>query len=358
MAKANTSELFIGVDVGGTKILAALATARGKILARKRVATPRTGRGADTVKAIVQVIQTLLRENHIALALVKGIGLAVPGVVDPSGTKIAFSPNLSISGVELAAPLKKKFRVPVVMGNDANLGVLGEQWLGCARKFRSVVGVFVGTGIGGGIIADGQLLTGANGTAGEIGHTIIQIGGPRCSCGGHGCLESLASRSAIERDLREAMAKGRRTVLTELVGRNPRVIKSGILQQALNRKDKLVVEVMRHASEILGIACVNLRHLFDPDVIVLGGGVVEACGAFILPIVQRIVNKDTLLAKVSKGLVIPSALGDDAVVLGAMALAQQASGRKLFGTAARPGRDAMVRRKAARAKVKSPKPRK
>ena len=241
-----------------------------------------------------------------------------------------FAPNLDIAGLDLAAPVKKEFRVATCLGNDVNLGTLGEKWIGAARQAASAVGIFVGTGIGGGIIESGRLLTGHKGSAGEIGHMIMQVGGPRCGCGGRGCFEALASRTAIERDLRQAMSDGRKTVLDDLVESRSKPIRSSVLREALERKDNLVVEVMTRAAEVIGHACVSIRHVLDPEVIVLGGGVTEACGWFLLPIVERIVAGDTLLAKVSKGKVVASELGDDAVALGAVAMAQQALGRNPF----------------------------
>ncbi|MFB3893095.1 MAG: ROK family protein [Phycisphaerae bacterium] len=321
-----TNRLYVGVDVGGTKTLAALATAYGEILARERRPTPREGGPIDTVAAIVQLISDLLGKNHVAAGSLGAIGLAVPGIVGDGHEEVTFAPNLNIAGVNVVAPLKEKFGAPTVLGNDVNLGTLGEKWLGAARDATSAVGIFVGTGIGGGIIQDGRLLTGHRGSAGEIGHIILQMGGPRCGCGGLGCLEALASRTAIERDLRQAMRDGRATVLKELAGARAKVIKSSVLAEALKKKDKVVVEVMRRASEALGQACVTVRHVLDPEVIILGGGVVEACGAFVLPIVQRIVARDRLLSGISKGKVVASELGDDAVVLGAVALAQQMIG--------------------------------
>lgn len=318
--------LYVGVDVGGTKILAALSTSQGGILGRERKPTPRTGRATATVSVIAQMIGDLLRKNAVLPQSLGGIGLAVPGIVGDGANEVTFAPNLNIAGVNLVAPLKKQFGAAVVLGNDVNVGTLGEKWMGAAREANSAVGIFVGTGIGGGIIHNGRLLTGHNGSAGEIGHMIMQIGGPRCGCGALGCLEALASRTAIERDLRQAMKEGRKTILTETLGSGQAVIKSGMLQDALSKKDTLVTDVMKRASQVLGQACVTIRHLLDPDVIILGGGVVEACGSFILPIVRRIVACDKLLAGVSRGKVVASELGDDAVVLGAVALAQQANG--------------------------------
>ena len=140
----------------------------------------------------------------------------------------------------------------------------------------------------------GKLWRGDRESAGEIGHMIMQLGGPKCGCGGHGCFEALASRTAIERDLREAIAGGRKSVLLELAGGDLSVIRSGMIRKALEVEDELVTEVMRRAAEVLGYACINVRHLIDPEAIVFGGGVIEACSDFIMPIVENIVGLDPL----------------------------------------------------------------
>jgi glucokinase len=150
----------------------------------------------------------------------------------------------------------------------------------------------------------------------------MQIGGPTCGCGNRGCFEALASRSAMEREIREAVAAGRQTALTELADGDLTIIRSGMLRKALAKEDPLVAEVMRRASEVIGHACLTVRHLVDPELIVLGGGVVEACGDFILPIVCGIVDSDQLPGAGEGGHVVASVLGDDAVVLGAVALAR------------------------------------
>ena len=176
----------------------------------------------------------------------------------------------------------------------------------------------------------GKLWRGDRESAGEIGHMIMQIGGPKCGCGGHGCFEALASRTAIERDLREAIAAGRKSVLLELAGGDLSVIRSGMIRKALEVEDELVTEVMRRAAEVLGYACLNVRHLIDPEAIVLGGGVIEACSDFIMPIVENIVGLDPLPGAREGGRVLLSALGDDAVVLGAVAAARKLVGRSPF----------------------------
>ena len=155
---------------------------------------------------------------------------------------------------------------------------------------------------------------------------VMQPGGPVCGCGNRGCLEALASRTAIERDIRAAVAAGRQTALREALGDPDTRIKSKMLKRALKENDPLVTEVLARAAEHIGRACINVRHFLDPEVIILGGGVIDACGKFMIPIVRQVVDADAYLGARSGGAVVGSELGDDAVVLGAVALAQQAGG--------------------------------
>lgn len=328
--RAKKPRLYLSVDVGGTKLQASLVEETGTILGRQRESTPRGGGPEQAVVAIERIIEKLLKEKGLSPGDLTALGLAIPGVVDPDEGRIVFTANMALSGVEIRSHLESRFRVPVALGNDCNLGALGEAWLGSARRARTAVAILVGTGIGGGMVRKGKLWRGARESALEIGHTIIQIDGPVCGCGNRGCLEALASRTAIEKQLRAAIAEGRPTVLTEILQGNPEVIRSRALRQALEAGDSLVTEVVHRAAETLGYACINVRHLIDPEVIVLGGGVIEACSDFILPVVENIVTSDGLPGAREGGRVLISALGDDAVVLGAVALARSLARRSPF----------------------------
>ena len=158
----------------------------------------------------------------------------------------------------------------------------------------------------------------------------MQIGGPKCGCGNLGCLEALASRTAVERNIREAIVGGRKSLIAELAGGDLSIIRSGMIRKALDASDELASEAVRRAAEVLGYACLNVRHLVDPDVIVLGGGMIEACADYIMPVVQRIVGEDPLLGAREGGGILLSALGDDAVLLGAVAAARLKAGRNPF----------------------------
>lgn len=322
--------IYLGVDVGGTKIQASLVESSGTVLNREKATTPRDTAPEAVVTEIQRVMEAVLKRQSLRPSDLTAMGVAIPGVVDPPAGRIVVTPNMNLSGIALGAILEEHFKVPVVLGNDCNLGALGEAWLGSARNAKSMMSILVGTGIGGGFVRRGKLWRGARESAGEIGHLVMQIGGPQCGCGNHGCFEALASRSAIERDLRTAVAAGRKTVLTELLQGDLALIRSGVLRDALAAGDELVREVLGRAAEILGYACLSVRHLIDPQVIVLGGGVIEACSDYVMPIVEGIIASDRLPGARDGGHVVLSALGDDAVVLGAVALARTHVGRNPF----------------------------
>lgn len=331
MSKQNKpARTYVGVDIGGTKIQASVVEESGTILGRERTTTPRECGPEDVVAALEKLVDKVLKQHDCRPSDLSGIGIAVPGVVEPDTGYVVVTPNMSLSGVPLGEQLESRFRAPVALGNDCNLGALGEAWLGSARKARSMVAILVGTGIGAGFVRNGKLWRGARESAGEIGHMIMQIGGPKCGCGNCGCLEALASRSAIERELRDAVAAGRKTCLTNSRDDDLRVIRSSELRRALDAGDELVMEIVRRAAEVLGYACLNVRHLIDPEVIVLGGGVIKACSDYMLPVVEETIGSDQLPGAREGGEVRLSALGDDAVVLGAVALAQRRAGRNPF----------------------------
>lgn len=322
--------LYLGIDVGGTKIQASLIEETGSVLDRQRCSTPLKAEQDEVLAAIEVAVGAVLDKADIEPKCLTAIGIAIPGVVDPDEGRVVVTPNMSLSGASIGSHLEGRYKVPVAVGNDCNLGTLGEKWLGSARQADSAMGIFVGTGIGGGFVQHDKLWRGARESASEIGHIVMQIDGPECGCGNRGCLEALASRSAIERDLRSGIAAGQASVLPEILEGDLSRIRSGAIRKALDAEDPLVTQVMQRASEVLGYGCLTVRHLLDPEVIVLGGGVVEACSEFILPIVEDIVGSDKLPGARDSGRVLLSALGDDAVVMGAVALAARHVGRNPF----------------------------
>ena len=340
---------YIGIDVGGTKIQTSLVTEAGNVLASHRQETPRKCAADVTLQALETAVKTLLDEQKLQPNKLAGIGIAIPGVVQQETGFIIETPNMNLSGIDLGAYMKSRFDLPIAIGNDCNLGTLGECWLGSGRNAASCVGIFVGTGIGSGIVMNDIVLSGAGQAAGEIGHMVIQTPCedwrqqlrhkqkkfvhtftpthlPQCGCGNYGCFESLASRTAVERFIQEALQSGEKSVIEKLNGGSREVIKSGSLAKALKADDKLVTAIMHYVSQVIGYACLTVRHLLDPEVIILGGGVMEACQNFMMPIIEAVVVNDRLMTATSQRRILLSSLGDDAVALGAVALVRSMNG--------------------------------
>jgi len=306
---------YIGVDIGGTKMLCALVSPSGKILARRKIATPANARPGQITKLIIQMIRETKNERP---GRIRGIGLGVPGIVAPNGRDIHRTPNINLSRYPLHKKLKDAFHVPVVLGNDVNCGLLGEKWLGAGRDGHNIIGLFPGTGVGGAIIMGGQIVTGAQGAAGELGHMIIDYNSRVSHAGVAGSLEALASRQAIERRIRKGVRRGRKTVLKKILNGRISVIKSKAINKALRRHDPLVTKIIDEVCEIFGKACISLRHIFNPDTIIFGGGLIEACHEYMLPRIRHISHEDPFFRGIDHCRILPSCLGDDAVIAGAV----------------------------------------
>jgi glucokinase len=311
---------FVGVDVGGTKVYTVAVTASGEILSRAK--TPTEHDGTPMADQIGDSIAEALDEAALSTDDIAGIGVAMPGSVDSTTGYLGTVPNIDIDDHQFVDSLRERYPCPVEIGNDVNLGTLAECWLGAGRDAQTVVGMFVGTGIGGGVVIDGRLRTGPEDLAGEIGHMVMMVDGPECGCGNLGCFEALASRTAMEKAIRDGLAEGRESVIFEYADEDR--IKSGALRDSLQDGDELVTEVMTRATHILAQGILTIRHVLDPDMIVMGGGVIEACEQFMMPLIEREVrasgmkgSRDTLQVAVSE-------LGDDAVALGAAALVEAA----------------------------------
>lgn len=319
----------LGIDIGGTKLAGAVITPSGVLLHRIKIPTPRRVEAKTIYAVITDMINQLLSYEQIDRRHCQGIGMGVPGIVDTRNLKILAAPNIDLTGFPLAASLTKRFKLPIAMANDVNAGLVGEAWLGAAKGFDHVVGIFPGTGVGGAVIADGRLLLGSQGAATELGHMMVDLQGPKCHCGQQGCLEALTGRWAIERDIRLAIKNGRRSLIKQLNDGRLDQIKSRVFKEALQAKDPLTKEVFALMSRRLGRALVSLNHIFNPQIFILGGGVVKACGPWILPLVQKEIDQDPFFSSFSKPKVMVSLLGDDAVLFGAAHLVHKKKSKML-----------------------------
>ena len=314
----------VGMDLGGTKILAAVVDGEGRIAAEAKRAT-QAAKGPDTVlRRMAITAREAARKANIDWSAVSAVGVGAPGPIDPKSGLVYTPPNLpGWDEIALGPRLSQALGVPVSLENDVNLGTLGEHALGAGRDTKDMVGIFVGTGVGGGLILDGQLRSGFRHAAGELGHMIVLADGPVCGCGKRGCLESVASRTAIERDIQLGIEAGRKSIIPRLIREKGRLT-SGVLARALRKRDPLTVEVMGRAQWYLGLLTASIVNLIDPEMIVFGGGVIEALGKeFLIPI--RVTARQYYLqqAGAERVRIVAAQLGDHAGVLGAAVLARR-----------------------------------
>ena len=311
-------ELYAGLDLGGTKIAAAVLTRAGRTVGRARL-NSEAGTSGDTVAAaMVRAVQAALKRAGATPDALRGVGIGAPGPLDWKAGVIQFAPNLGMRDYPLRAYVEERLGVPVFLDNDVNMGTYGEYLAGAARGHHYVLGVFCGTGIGGGLVVDGQVFRGANGTAGEIGHLIVQRGGALCSCGQHGCLEAYASRSAMARDLVMLANVGQAPTVRDDAGTRLKAVKSGLIARAVAAGEPAVCAVVDRAAHYLGIGIANCVNLFSPDVVVLGGGLVEKLGGGYVKQVDRSLRRHALEASARGVRVVPAQLGDDAAIHGAV----------------------------------------
>ncbi len=324
LEKLGQDGYVVGVDMGGTKILAAVVGLNGQIVARLKVMTKAEKGADDVINRISDCISESIEKANLRASQIRAIGIGAPGVVDPVAGEVLYAPNLHWSNVPLKGALENLLNIPVFVDNDVNLGTLGEQALGAGRGVDNLVGIFVGTGIGGGIVLNGKLFYGANRTAGEIGHVILKPGGPKCSCGNRGCLEALASRTAISRYVQKAITQqGKKSILPELNGGNLDMVRSRALAKAVEKGDKLTLKAIRRARHYLGIGVATVVGLVNPQVVVLGGGLIEALGDDFVNGVHHAASKLALPNAMNGVDVVSATLGDDAGAIGAAALACQ-----------------------------------
>jgi len=314
----------VGVDMGGTKILSAVIDAEGNILGTAKLSTKADEGTSAVIDRISESIQRAIDKSNVDNASIQAIGIGAPGPLDPETGVVIFAPNLGWRDVPLKAELEARTGVSTFVDNDVNVGTLGEHAFGAAQGIENVVGIFVGTGIGGGIILKGELFHGASKTAGEVGHIIVKADGPRCGCGTRGCLEALASRTAMAKQFRKAIKKnGKKSVLTKLTNGDLSVIRSGVLAKAIRANDKLTLKVFKKVTKYLGIGIGSIVNFLNPEMSVLGGGVVEALDDTFIDNIRTYAEKYALPNTLNGVQIVRAKLGDNSGILGAAALARQ-----------------------------------
>lgn len=308
-------EYVIGVDIGATKILALVLNRSFKIVGqcRKRIRTNKSSERAED--RVVKVIRQAL--SHSKVDAIAGIGVGSPGPLDPETGVIIDTPNLAWKNFPLGPMLSKTFKAPVTVDNDVNMGTYGEWQFGSLRKCKNVLGLFPGTGIGGGLIIDGKLYRGFTGAAGEVGHITVEVGGPYCGCGKRGCLEALASRTAIAQQIAALAARGDAPYIYSRCGADITKIRSGVIVRSIRNGEGMVEGVVRKAAYYVGVTTGNLINVLSPEAVILGGGLVEAMTDIYLEEVKRAVKEHAMPFLRKRVKILPAALGDNAVALGA-----------------------------------------
>jgi len=312
----------ISIDMGGTKVLGCVVNSKEGIIARvKQPVDPKATR-KKYVHQLAEVVYDLIEETHINKKKIKAVCLGVPGTVNPEKGIIGLAPNLGLKNFNIRKMLKAEIPYPVLIENDVNLGALGIKNFGVGKKSKNMLAVFVGTGIGGGLIIDGKMYRGSSFVAGEIGHMLVEKNGPKCGCGRKGCFEAIASRTAIVNRIIKDIKSGERSKLSKLVKSGER-IRSKSLLNAVKSGDKVVRRRIKEGCEVIGGTLASIANLLNLDMVVLGGGMVEALDFYMLPLVKKSFTEHVLNDS-AKGLkILASKLGDDAAIFGGIALAEE-----------------------------------
>jgi glucokinase len=312
----------IGYDLGGTKILAVLFDSRFKPVSEVKTKTKPQKGERFFLKTLQKCFDEVLHQGGVKRSEVIGIGAGCPGLIDERRGIVKASPNLGfMANFPLASRLQRLCGLPVVVGNDVNTGLFGEYQFGAARGYSHVIGIFVGTGIGGALIINGQLYPGATGGAGEIGHIQIDPLGPTCGCGRRGCFEAFCSRLAIASEAAVLAVKQKAPHLLRSAGTDIRDIKSGELAKAIRAGDRAIEDLVLRKSVRMGAVLASLVHILNRQIIVLGGGVVEAMPTLIVKEATRAMLRESMPAVSRDVKVIAAQLGDHAIVMGAAKMA-------------------------------------
>jgi glucokinase len=313
----------VGIDLGGTKILAGVVAADNTIRGRAKVATPAQEGGPAIIQAIVACVEEALADAAVGRGDIAAAGVGSPGPLDPATGVILFSANLNVRDFALGPGLTQALGWPVLVQNDVRVGGYAEFRIGAAKGYSEVIAAFVGTGIGGCIISGGQILAGATGNAGEIGHIVVKANGAQCGCGARGCLEAMASRTAIAYRVNKAIRKGTPTILREKLARKAGRLKSGDLAEAVTAGDQVAVMAVARAAHYLGLGLGSLMNALGPQIIVIGGGVAQALGDSWIAQVREVARRQSLVDRDNTIRIEPAALGDDAGIHGAALLARE-----------------------------------
>lgn len=305
----------VGVDLGGTKISTALSDLEGKVISQTTIATDAQEGEIPVLNRIINSIEKVINEASVSYDAIKGIGIGSPGPLDAKQGIIITTPNLPFKNFNLVKPISEKFGVPVFLDNDANVAAIGEFMFGAGKGAENVVFFTVSTGVGGGAILNGKVYRGHTSNALEIGHMTVAPNGPRCNCGNVGCVEATSSGTAIARIANEALVTKVETSLRKY----DKVTSYEVFVEA-EAGDPVAKEIIDNAMNYLGIAVANSVAIFDPEYVIIGGGVSKA-GNVVFDTIRKVVDKRCFKSMAESVKIVPAGLGTDAGLIGAVALA-------------------------------------
>ncbi len=309
---------YIGIDLGGTNIVAGLVDENFKIIDKVSKPTLRERHPDEIVLDMINLAKEVMEKNNVTTDEVYSIGVGSPGACDSENAVIVYAGNIQFKNYDLRAMFKKHIDLPVFLGNDANVAALGEYMAGAGKQYKSSVMITLGTGVGGGYVENGEILTGANFKGAELGHISLAVGGEQCTCGRKGCWEAYSSATALIREINKAAKANPQSKLNDFYDGDENHTNAKMVFDAKDLGDKVAEEVIDNYYTYLAEGLVNIVAIFDPEVIILGGGVAAQGEKLITPVIEKM-KKSLFGGEVTFDLVTAS-LGNDAGVIGAALL--------------------------------------
>jgi glucokinase len=314
--------------MGGTKVLGSIINSKEGIISRVKVPTDQNSSDSAYIDSLANVVKAVIKESGYNAKKIVAVTLGIAGSVNPNTGVISLAPNLGLKNFNVKEALQAKVSFPVLIENDVNLAALGIKNFGVGKKATNMLSVFVGTGIGGGLILNKKIYRGSTFTAGEIGHVLVNKDGPVCGCGNRGCFEAFASRTAVVNQIIADIKSGKQSTLESYV-KSGEKIKSKILAAAVNDGDTVAIKRVGESCEVIGSVLASLTNFINFDMIVLGGGMFEQLKDFMLPKIEITFN-DYVLNAAAKDLdIATSELGGDAALWGGISLTEEFLGIKV-----------------------------
>jgi glucokinase len=326
--REDTDDLILGIDLGGTKILTAVVNSEGKMLSRDHSITPASRGYEAVIQSILESANHTLEQADVTISELTAVGIGAPGLSNPETGILFTSPNLpGWRDVPLRDIMQEKLNRKTFLINDANAAALGEFHFGAARGVRNFIYITLSTGIGGGIFIDGKIYSGAIGAAGEVGHMTIDDDGPICNCGNRGCWETLASGTALAREAKQRIGEGVMTSILEYVQGDVEKVTAQIVQSAAEKGDSLAKELIAQTGYYVGVGLANLINIFNPELIVIGGGL-SNIGDKLLKPAFKVARERAYKESFRAVRFVSAGLGRNSGVLGAAAFALQETKRQ------------------------------